>query len=324
MSIRVAIVDNGIYFNQGPQVLRGKASLCYEKDFWVLHHGDICASIINSFGNDIDIFDYRVFGKGRLSSSRRRLISCMRRCLKDNIKVINLSLGSTYAKDFLSLDKISRELAKKGIIIVSSICNDNRKTMPAFSTHTIGVGCDERIQRGQFYCVDKEKGLFMGAGTQQIKMCNQGTIMTPSYSSFATPIMIGNILNILEKEPSLDVYSIVRRLNTLSTPLKKITIDYNDRLLIIKIYRDYSLAKSLSDYFESRGFASIITRQGEKTLFKSEILIRVEENTAFTGDEDIYIYNQNQYYIVAFLKDNRYVKCSDEPDVKKTIKKSIL
>lgn len=249
MPVKVGIIDNDM------SLRIPKEGTVEGDEFWSRYHGNICRSIIQHYADDVEFINKKIFTRS-LTAEKRELIKALKNCMLIDVDIINLSLGSTYSKDFKDLREISRMLHRKGIIVIAAISNSNEVTMPAFSINTIGVGCDDRLRESQYYCVDSRLGLFLGNGMHCISSINHKRIVTPAYSSFSAPMIAGIVANMIEKNPSMSFNDIKNKLIKDSLGvypvISKRIIDDTPQIAVIK---DLTFAYAIKEHFERRGFS---------------------------------------------------------------------
>ena len=294
MTVKIGIIDNDISLK-----IAEKKNIDGDK-LWSKYHGNICSLIIQHYVDDVELINKKVFKSG-LTAKKRNLIKTLKDCVERDVDIVNLSLGSTYPKDFRALSEISRMLRIKGIIVIAAISNSNQVTMPAFSENTIGVGCDDRLRGSQYYCVDERLGLFFGNGIHRINSNNSQNIITPAYSSFSAPMITGIVANMIRKNPSMKFDDIKRELINESCRehfiIKRSIIDDIPHIAVIK---DLTLAYNIKGYFERQGFSVCLDVDANMALkiFKCDLGI-----TVINTDE---IENQKKYDLIIRSKENLY------------------
>lgn len=149
--IKVAIIDDGVNNNVlldivkkpetykvfGPLVLKCKS----EK---IITHGTICASIIGENITNVNIISIKVKKHDR-NGNIKDLITAIKYCNKKNIKVLNISLGSTFKSDKKLLESIIKE---SNSIIISAMSNSGEETYPANLKHVIAVKNQKNKEKG--------------------------------------------------------------------------------------------------------------------------------------------------------------------------------
>lgn len=161
-AVRVAIIDDGV--SKGVCRRQGILVNCYELvdrqirrveedvDISSLTHGTICTLILASFAKHMELYSLNIIPQGR-TASVQDLCTALEWCLENDIKVVNMSLGTTYFADYLILEPLIQRLNLNGTIIVAACNNDNVFTSPASMRSVIGVKCDSQnvLKEGEFF-----------------------------------------------------------------------------------------------------------------------------------------------------------------------------
>ncbi len=163
-------------------------------------HGTICASIIRKISKSAKIYSIKILDNNNLSAGTDKLEKAFEWCLKNNIHMINLSLGTINSKDFTSIKRWIRCLVEKKIIIVASINNNNTYTVPASLSEVIGVSSKKELD-GYVFLNDSFIGIdIFACSNHDIQLNNEERITTPYCNSFAAPAVTGKISELLNKD----------------------------------------------------------------------------------------------------------------------------
>ena len=107
-------------------------------------HGSICASIIKKYAPNARFGSIRILNKtGR--GSIKKLIEAIKWCIKNAVKIIHLSIGTTQACDIPGLYNIVNEATEKGCIFIAACKNYSNVSFPASFRNVIGVRADETL-----------------------------------------------------------------------------------------------------------------------------------------------------------------------------------
>lgn len=199
--IKVAVVDSGIDSNHpllkgsvkdGVEIYLDKdGKIKYGKNYSDVHgHGTAVAGIIKKICPDVELYSVKILDE-ELKSYGILLIESIKWCIRNNMKVINLSLGTENKKWKKKLQKICNKAYNKGIIIVAASPN-KKKSYPAILPNVIGVISENN---------KKEKVAW-------IKGKNKFVRITPS---FAAAKITGLTAKHLLKEPSLN-FNIIKNI----------------------------------------------------------------------------------------------------------------
>ncbi|AWB43450.1 hypothetical protein DCC85_03900 [Paenibacillus sp. CAA11] len=167
-AVKVAIIDDGI--SRGICRSQGIVVNCYElvdrqvrrleedADISSLSHGTICTLILASFTKHMEIYSLNIIPQASRTTSVYDLCIALEWCLENDIKIVNMSLGTTYFADYFILESIIQQLYMNGTIIVAACNNDNVLTSPASMPNVIGVKCDSQdvLKEGEFFYNEKD------------------------------------------------------------------------------------------------------------------------------------------------------------------------
>lgn len=203
--IHVCVIDDGICENEidlfrNIQIRDGRVvdflNVCKSNS-----HGTGCAKVIEKNAEkDIIISSVSILN-GQYKGNVHSLYLALEWCIKNDVDIINLSLGSVFFKDKEILLNIVNRCAEKGIIIVSATCNEGYTTYPASFTNVLGVkafkengknGCAIR------YDTNLGFGLFETKGNERISIGNVEKT-TNWCNSIAAPHITAEIINIYER-----------------------------------------------------------------------------------------------------------------------------
>ena len=198
MEIKVVVIDDGVYkCKEIEQHIEKSLEYDYNANKLIVQnsmvksssHGTICALIIKKCFPEARITSLKILDEN-LNASCEALLSALEWCEKNEVDIINLSLGTTNAKDFTKIFESVERLYQQKKIVIAAINNNFIYTMPASSIFTIGVCAEE-------YKVDKNKRELLGIdmlGKSQHEIIIDGcSYITPICNSFAAPYISGHI-----------------------------------------------------------------------------------------------------------------------------------
>ena len=162
-------------------------------------HGTICAAIIKKYAPTIALSSVRILNRD-CRGLPSQLVTAINWCLKNEVHVINLSLGSIHPADYQAIKKVINQAYNQGIIIVSACNNRNIYTYPASFSTVIGVKRDLTLSEGEFRFHDYP---FDGI---EITACGCHTLITsngmPEYihqaNSYAAPLITAQVCNLMQ------------------------------------------------------------------------------------------------------------------------------
>lgn len=189
-----------------------------------ISHGTMCAAIIQKYSSCKNLSSVKILNE-KAKGSKKQLIKAIEWCIKKNINLINLSLGSIDYRDCLDIKNIVNLAYKKGIIIVAACSNKGIFTYPASLSNLIGVKCDKRniLKFNEYnynaYAMD---GIEITANSQHELIDFMGDkINTCISNSFAAPVITALVYKIMTEFPSITLEDIKEKLRINSSNLIK-------------------------------------------------------------------------------------------------------
>ena len=210
-SIRVAIIDNGInelLIKRGIEksIVIDENGICITDtkniDQQHFQHGTNCAMILEKYCSDCQLISIRILdenGKGAI----KRIYPALKWCYKNQVCLINLSLGTVDFRDCEQLRCLINEYVTKGMIIIAATANSGFVSYPASFTNVIGVATTDSPLD---YCEDYMQ---MGIDTvvpsvHTIKVCDM-ELNTSLSNSYAAPYISALIANKLKEDSTFEI-----------------------------------------------------------------------------------------------------------------------
>ena len=209
---RIAIIDNGINRDLickekiQAQVVIDENNRCIEDKNEIqitdFQHGTFCALIVEKYNSHCILDSVRILdknGKGGIE----KIEPALEWCYQHNIRVVNLSFGTTNFNECEKLKKLVNKYAYNGMIIVAATANSGFVSYPASFTNVIGVAT---IGSPLSYSKDYMQ---MGIDTvvpseHMVKMFDE-EIRTSLSNSYAAPYVCALIANRLNIDQALDI-----------------------------------------------------------------------------------------------------------------------
>lgn len=177
-----------------------------------LSHGKRCIQIIKEINPNINIKKIDIeFSKGRTSINK--LSKALNWCVKNSVKLINLSLGTINYYDSLVLDEQIHQLIKQGCIIVSAFHNANIMSWPAAFFGVFGVIQDRYslLKNGEFCFVSPQKCNVIVAHYYNEKWDEySNNLGIKESNSFAAPVITGVISRYIDNKRNYTHEDIVK------------------------------------------------------------------------------------------------------------------
>jgi subtilisin family serine protease len=229
--IKIGVVDSGWDYSlidcrikEGVGLINpeNELLLCVSNNYNDVNgHGTSCIDLILRIAPNVEIYPIKVFGK-KLETSIDILCEAIRWAVKEEIKILNFSLG-TILKDFIEPFYLACEYAiRNGIIIIAA--NTNEKGLyscPAIFENSIGVKFEEKCKIYDFHFYDNE-AIECAANGSYNNLCSLGgERITSIGNSYAAPIITGIVALILENNPDYKLPDVRRDLSRISSILKE-------------------------------------------------------------------------------------------------------
>ena len=208
---RVAIIDNGINghflkrrleksiaIDENGVCITDTKNICQQQ----FQHGTNCAMILEKYCSDFRLISIRILdenGRGAIKS----IYPALEWCYKNQIRLVNLSLGTSDFRDCEKLRCLINEYVTKGMIIIAATANSGFISYPASFTNVIGVATmgsplnysNDYMQMGIDTVVPSE---------HEVKICDE-EIKTSLSNSYAAPYVSALIANRLNADNTLDI-----------------------------------------------------------------------------------------------------------------------
>ena len=199
---RIAIIDDGV---NGGVFDKCKASYTYHInrngniDRYInyskkISHGTICAAIIQQYTN-IEHLLYSIKIKPcNKNGNIDFLIRAIDFCVENDIKVINLSIGSTDENDKCRIYHSITNAFEKGVIVVAALSNENITTYPASFSMVIAAKHSEKARLGLYY-YKNYKNFTLGAYSKlNLRMCDGTNYISDTANSFAAAFVTAKVV----------------------------------------------------------------------------------------------------------------------------------
>ena len=256
--MKIAILDNNDDF------VFDESFKINEINYYIVNHAAICASMITtrlSNKQDVEIVAKKVLDRHNLTGDFSRLKKALVWCKKNNVKLVNLSLGSKDPRDFMRINNLCKELAEEGMIIVASLSNDMNFTLPACSEYAIGVGIDNNFY-GDYYWSEKYDCLLLsGKNVSTIKKEGNQIIEIPKYNSFAAPQIVAEIANFMSYLPNASLQSIKEKYGyKQKCHIDDVAWKHNNVKPIVLVKEDVQTARMIAKHFMKKGYNVLVKK----------------------------------------------------------------
>ena len=224
LQLKIAIIDDGINQNDfnlsDSWVINKDLSITDNLKPKTKSHGTTCAKIIHKYLKkeliaNIRFHSIAILDSGTMKGNVSQLIAAFELCSKLNVKVIHMSIGSSYYKDFPAIQKSVEELSQKGVVIVAAQSNEGTVTYPACLPCVIGVKSDASLKDSQFrYFTDPCDNIDIAASSSHILENGMDKYITPPANSYAAPLVTGKVVSYLLENPNLtfgDIHNALKK-----------------------------------------------------------------------------------------------------------------
>jgi subtilisin len=215
--VRVCILDSGIERDHplvGPVeravavVVEGEEMFVDEDDQGDLcGHGTACAGIVRALAPECELHSVRVLGAG-YTGSGDALLAGLEWAVEQDYDVINMSLSTTKSKFATMLHELADSAYFRRSIVVASAHNMPVESYPWRFSSVISVGSHEEPEPLAFYYNPSPPVEFFGRGVDVDVAWLEGTTLSCSGNSFATPHISGICALIRSKHPELTPFQV--------------------------------------------------------------------------------------------------------------------
>lgn len=209
---RVAIIDNGINKDlicrekmQSKIVIDDNNRCIEDKDkiqITDFQHGTICALIVEKYNSHCILNSVRILdknGKGGIE----KIEPALEWCYQNNIKIVNLSFGTTNFNECEKIKKLVNKYACSGMIIVAATANSGFVSYPACFTNVIGVATTgSPLSYSKDYM---QMGIDTVVPSEHIIKIFDEEIKTSLSNSYAAPFVCALIANRLNTDKNLGI-----------------------------------------------------------------------------------------------------------------------
>ncbi|SHK27014.1 Subtilase family protein [Clostridium cavendishii DSM 21758] len=223
--VHIAIIDDGVNETFYEEIILEKnieinselkviERIQYDK--YAYSHGSTCAAIIKKYAPNSTISSIKILNEATKLGNKAQLIKAIDYCIDNNIRLINLSLGTINFRDFDLIKKTVMKAYKHGVIIVAACNNMNVFTYPASLSMVLGVRCyyDINIQPHKYYYMPYSfDGIEIVAnGVHSLKTISGEVRESSCCNSFAAPLITAEVAKIIEENKDLELFNIKREL----------------------------------------------------------------------------------------------------------------
>lgn len=286
-------------------------------------HATMCAKkFIDNFSGSCDLVFIEILDECGSKANINSLLISLEWCLDNNIKLINLSIGTISVVDAPRLYEKINKLFVMGIVIVSASSNKNKMTFPASYNNVIGVrALDGKSKRIGFEfnnnILDRiEVSCYI---SNEIIEYNNKYYILPCANSLATPVISAKVCGLME-EGYNNLYKIKialkeQSVNTNRKWFKKIYGRYFKEKVNVPIIAIITngkinlLVEKLLSRFENYGYSGICLSEKYKTDISKKIINLLDFNSYNVSEKfRFYSHYCNVDYVIVHMKNTNCLK----------------
>jgi hypothetical protein len=278
--IHIAIIDDGVnegHYNLGDVFynieINSRLEILERKNYnkYELSHGTTCAAIIKKYAPDAIISSIKVLNENMVGAIDK-LIKAINWCVENNIKILNLSLGTVFTKDMYKLKETINLAYSKGLIIIAACNNRGIITYPASFSNTIGVRSDKQSELKENHYIYNNNTLsgieIIAVGAHELTDYRSEKEVTLPANSFAAPFITAMIYNILCENQNLNIEQVKEHLACKSINKNKdeysvinrsINLDWIQNSILINIGLNENLLIGINYFFNVIDIINIVS-----------------------------------------------------------------
>lgn len=212
--IGIALLDNGV--DEKVFSLCGLSNIIqqnqrdFDDDSDIFIHGTNCAIVIGMNCANSRIFSYKILdsmGRGSVDA----LEAAFDWCLMNNIRLVNLSFGTTHFKDKKIIRQVVNRYVNKGLFIVAATANSGYTTYPASISSVVGVKAGDKFDVDDecLQCIGVD---YVAPSEHKFQFAGNDIILQKS-NSYAAPYVTAMVGHLIADRPEIDIWQIKKLLN---------------------------------------------------------------------------------------------------------------
>ena len=297
LPLNIAVIDDGVnekLYQTGRLSynleITHDLTICDRVDYdpFLPSHGTTCAAIIKKYSPEAVLSSIKILDSSSRTGMKAQLVRALKWCADNNIRIVNLSLGTIDYRDFNEVREAVEYAVDKNVIVVAACNNRNIFTCPASLEKVIGVryGFTEVLKEGEytfnFDCMD---GINIAACAKHNLIKYDGTEkVTNECNSYAAPMVTAYVYNILRNHPNMSFNEIIDKLQQ-ETDKKNYTdciesfrnsIEPDIPIILVNNNSIADFEKGLTGKFRSDGFNALCVYENikETDICNGDINIR--------------------------------------------------
>lgn len=314
---KVAIIDDGINVTSISKYVKKvdtyevkeKKITKYNSKETLLTHGSKCAAIFASYAKEFELISLKIMDN-KVKANINSLVVALEWCLNNDIKLVSLSVGSSFFLDYNKLKPTIDKFIKNEVIIIAANNNNNKLTFPASIPGVIGVRCDNsgKLKSKEYsYNKDDMFGIEVTAASlagefKDLKIGKHNSYITPYIAALVCNYIGEGIDELKEIHKKLQEGAKKNYTFSMQQPMKSIDNFKND----VFISSEFSICNIYSDVeplnISVTGSADVIIQH--KSIIQLVEIFRQEGFNAIVIT-DCKLYNE----IYCFFLEDTECKC---------------
>lgn len=328
--VTIAVIDDGIESEEylcfdleviGCSVEQRK----YKEKNEELTHGTLCYKVLREYGNGCNIGSIKIMGNNRKEDVLDAFIVAVKWCVENYIDIIHISLGICSVNAYTQLRNALAEFFVQGGLIVASIDNTEKYTLPAAFSFVFAVRRNDTLKQGEIQMEYSEK---YGKNIMEI-----GTVcMLEKYerlrlvrcNSYTTPVLTAEISRLIRSKQK-NFYKVkkyfynhkenIYRPDFIQNVIIFGTKEKSDKWIFFSIIKYVESIKQISDYKIKRRYILFIRKNIKiselKKLKKNLIAIFYPQKRdkilyEWCQKNEILIWDENSYIDSLILQQKRW------------------
>jgi subtilisin len=170
-------------------------------------HGTACAGIIRELAPGVELYSVRVLG-AKLTGRAYVFAGGLEWCIANGMNVVNLSLSTPNDDYYAGFHEICDEAAFAGIALVAAMNNERKTCYPAEFSSVLSVAASPGQDREAIYCNPSPPAEWGAPGIDVPVAWANGSTITSTGNSFATPVIAGHVARILGAHPGMTPWQV--------------------------------------------------------------------------------------------------------------------
>ena len=170
-------------------------------------HGTASAAIIRELAPGVELYSVRVLG-AKLTGRAYVFAEGLQWCIDNGMHVVNLSLATPNDDWYGDFHELCDAAAFARIVLVAAMNNQRMACYPAEFSSVLSVAATSGQDREVFLCNPEPPAEWGAPGIDVAVAWANGSTITSTGNSFATPVIAGHVARILGAHPGLTPWQV--------------------------------------------------------------------------------------------------------------------